>query len=80
MVKCLIFSQLIEILKYDGELLYSAHSSEFLIRNVLLSVLKIIREESLRQTSGVDETLKQNDSLNVIFSMKLKQGIYKNMF
>lgn len=49
----------------DGELLFCAHSSEFLIRNMLLSVLKIIREESLRQTSGMDETFTQTDSLNV---------------
>uniref|UniRef100_A0A914YRB6 Translation initiation factor eIF2B subunit beta n=1 Tax=Panagrolaimus superbus TaxID=310955 RepID=A0A914YRB6_9BILA len=56
--------ELIAILMSDGELLYSAHSSEFLIRNMLLSVLKIIREESLRQTSGMDETFTQTDSLN----------------
>jgi translation initiation factor eIF-2B subunit beta len=54
----------LDILKSDGELLFSAHSSEFLVRNMLLSVLKIVRDESLRQTTGIDETFTQTDSLN----------------
>uniref|UniRef100_A0AC35GTA9 Uncharacterized protein n=1 Tax=Panagrolaimus sp. PS1159 TaxID=55785 RepID=A0AC35GTA9_9BILA len=57
--------ELLDILKSDGELLFSAHSSEFLVRNMLLSVLKIVRDESLRQTTGMDETFTQTDSLNV---------------
>jgi translation initiation factor eIF-2B subunit beta len=56
--------ELLDILKSDGELLFSAHSSEFLVRNMLLSVLKIVRDESLRQTTGMDETFTQTDSLN----------------
>jgi translation initiation factor eIF-2B subunit beta len=78
--------ELLQILTHDGELLHAAHSSEFLIRNMLLSVLKIIREESLRQTSGLDETLTQTDSLNRLWFLpsdinssvdikKLKAGI-----
>uniref|UniRef100_A0A914QIZ5 Uncharacterized protein n=1 Tax=Panagrolaimus davidi TaxID=227884 RepID=A0A914QIZ5_9BILA len=31
---------------------------------MLLSVLKIVRDESLRQTTGMDETFTQTDSLN----------------
>lgn len=63
----LFFRELIDILTREGELLYSVHSTEFLIRNMLLSTLKIVREEALRLASGIDEVSIQTESLNVRF-------------
>ncbi|VDM50401.1 unnamed protein product [Toxocara canis] len=57
--------QLIELLKRERERLVAAEPSEFVISNVVLSVLKMIREECERATIGSDD-FNPYDSLNVI--------------
>uniref|UniRef100_A0AC34Q6C7 Translation initiation factor eIF-2B subunit beta n=1 Tax=Panagrolaimus sp. JU765 TaxID=591449 RepID=A0AC34Q6C7_9BILA len=65
---------LVDILTREGELLYSAHSTEFLIRNMLLSSLKIVREEALRLASGADEVSIQTESLNRLWFLPSNIG------
>lgn len=62
-----VYRELVELLKGEREKLAAAEPTEFVISNVVLSVLKMIREESERATLGSDE-FSPYDSLNVILS------------
>uniref|UniRef100_A0A7E4VRN4 Translation initiation factor eIF2B subunit beta n=1 Tax=Panagrellus redivivus TaxID=6233 RepID=A0A7E4VRN4_PANRE len=70
--------QLIAILRAEGELLYAAHSNEFIIRNMLLVVLRGVRDECLTQTSGSDDTLPQADSLNRLWFLPAPNQVQIN--
>ncbi|KHN74473.1 Translation initiation factor eIF-2B subunit beta [Toxocara canis] len=59
--------QLIELLKRERERLVAAEPSEFVISNVVLSVLKMIREECERATIGSDD-FNPYDSLNKLWN------------
>lgn len=59
--------ELIDLLKEERELLAAAEPSEFVISNVVLSVIKVIREESERSAMGVDE-FNPYDSLNKLWN------------
>uniref|UniRef100_F1L675 Translation initiation factor eIF2B subunit beta n=2 Tax=Ascaris suum TaxID=6253 RepID=F1L675_ASCSU len=59
--------ELVELLKGEREKLAAAEPTEFVISNVVLSVLKMIREESERATLGSDE-FSPYDSLNKLWN------------
>lgn len=59
--------ELVELLKRERESLTIAEPNEFVISNVVLSVLKMIREESKRCLDGLDES-NPYDSLNKLWN------------
>lgn len=63
----LIFSSAVAVLREEGSLIYAANKSEFVVRNMVLFVLKMMRDEWYRLKWGVDALCNPYDSLNVSF-------------
>uniref|UniRef100_A0A0N5AFX6 Translation initiation factor eIF2B subunit beta n=1 Tax=Syphacia muris TaxID=451379 RepID=A0A0N5AFX6_9BILA len=59
--------ELIKIIKYQRELMMAAEPYEFIVSNVMLSVLKMVREESEEVRLG-GEDLSQYDLLNKLWN------------
>ncbi|MFH4974220.1 hypothetical protein AB6A40_000929 [Gnathostoma spinigerum] len=59
------FDQLVELLKEERTWLMAAEPSEFVISNVVLSALRMVREESTRRTRGAEDDFNPYDSLKL---------------
>lgn len=65
----LFSSELTQLLKEERERLVEALPYQFVISNIVLSVIKVVREENGRSTSGCGD-LAPFDSLNVCLMLK----------
>ncbi|CEF64047.1 Translation initiation factor eIF-2B subunit beta [Strongyloides ratti] len=57
----------VAVLREEGSLIYAANKSEFVVRNMVLFVLKMMRDEWYRLKWGVDALCNPYDSLNKLW-------------
>lgn len=63
-VRYTCFSELVHLLEAERDCLVAVLRNEFIISNIISSVIKVVREESGKAASGGNEFCPQ-DSLNV---------------